>query len=60
MQVRNEDFATPEPALEGTVVDWMKRHTINDLEIMANELEGQGMNAREVRKLIDDLKVMNK
>ena len=60
MQVRNEDITTPEPQLEGTVVNWMKCHTITDLEIMANEIEGQGSDPSEIRKLINDLKVMKK
>lgn len=54
--MRHEETKSLELPSETTVVDWMKCHTINDLKIMAKDLERQGQNVEELRRLIDELK----
>jgi len=44
---------------DGHAVEWMKTHTIQDLKLMAFELDQQGQETMELWDLINDLKIMS-
>jgi hypothetical protein len=44
--------------LDPEIVDWMKNHTIGDLEEMAERMESEGSDVSEVRRFIGDLRTM--
>ena len=47
-----------EAELDPEIVDWMKNHTIADLEEIAERLELEGSDSTEMRRCIVDLRGM--
>ena len=58
MHVRYDKRPNLEISLDPAVIRWMKRHTIKDLDIMAQKMERQGEDVTDLRGLIADLHVM--
>ncbi|HNX48033.1 MAG TPA: hypothetical protein PLC39_05230 [Methanomassiliicoccales archaeon] len=57
--MRRNEGSFSEQMYDGHAVEWMKTHTIQDLKLMAFELDQQGQETMELWDLINDLKIMS-
>jgi hypothetical protein len=57
--MRRNEGSHLEQQYDGHAIEWMKTHTIEDLKMMAFNLDQQGEDSNELWHLINDLRVMS-
>ncbi len=57
--MRRNESSHWEQQYDGHAIEWMKNHTIEDLKLMAFEMDQQGQDSFPLWDLINDLKVMS-
>jgi len=58
-KMRRNESSLWEQQNDGHAVEWMKTHTIQDLKLMAFQMDQQGEDSLDIWGLINDLRVMS-